>query len=48
MYRDHRLTYLWPRDLGWKRWAYSKQMYYLGGRVTLLGITIEWMDYHYA
>lgn len=49
MYRDHALTYLFPKEVGgWRNWVFSKKAYYLGGRVTLLGVTIEWMDYHSA
>ena len=49
MYRDHLLTYLFPKEVGgFRQWMFSKQTYYLGGRVTILGVTIEWMDYYDA
>lgn len=49
MYRDHHVLYLTPRQFStWKEWVYSKQIMRHGGRVTLLGFTLEWTDYFYA
>lgn len=49
MYRDHSFIYKFPKEVGgWKYWAYSKILYNCGGRVTVLGFTVEWMDYMHA
>lgn len=49
MYRDHSFTYLFRKEVGgWRNWVFSRKFYNCGGRVTVLGFTVEWMDYTIA